>query len=276
MTDVEQYKSHLSGIFTRASAHYDQAGPRFFTHFGQRLVESARISPGARVLDVACGRGAILFPALRMVGASGEVVGIDISEGMIQEVSRDIARLGLANATALKMDAESLEFPESSFDTVICGLVLFFLPNLERALAGFQRVLKPGGWLVASTFRQAEDEASKRWDELEESFKDSLKPAPKAETVKMNSQEEIRQVLTRAGFIEIDIVPDQETFYFNDEEEWWQAAWSHGFRAFLERMDADLLAKYKQQARELILQDKTERGIPQTWPLYYSRGKKPS
>ncbi|TFH34414.1 MAG: class I SAM-dependent methyltransferase [Anaerolineales bacterium] len=276
MTDVEDYKRHISGVFTRASALYDQAGPRFFTHFGKRLVESARISPGARVLDVACGRGAVLFPALKMVGASGEVVGIDISEGMIQEISRDIARRGLANATALKMDAENLELPESSFDTVLCGLVLFFLPNLERALAGFQRVLKPGGWLVASTFQQVEDEASKRWDALDESFKDSLKAAPKAETAKMNSEDEIRQVLSRVGFMEIEVASDQETFYFHDEEEWWQVAWSHGYRAFLERMDTDVLAKYKKEAMDLILHDKTARGIPDTWHLYYSRGKKPS
>src|SRR4030067_1105822 len=103
MTDIEDYKRHISGVFTRASASYDQAGPRFFTHLGTRLVEFAAISPGARVLDVACGRG------------------------------------------------------------------LCFLPNLERALAGFRRVLKPGAWLVASTFQHVEDEASERWDALDES-----------------------------------------------------------------------------------------------------------
>ena len=276
MTDVEEYKRHISGVFTRASGLYDQAGPRFFTHFGSRLVDFAGIPPGTRVLDVACGRGAVLFPAATAVGASGEVVGVDISEGMILEIGRDIARRGLPNATALKMDAESLEFADSSFDAVLCGLVLFFLPNLERALAGFRRVLKPGGWLVASTFQHVEDEASKRWDALDESFKESLKPAPKAETTKMNSEDEIKQVLSRAGFSDIHVESDQETFHFSNEEEWWQVAWSHGYRAFLERMDADVLAKYKKQATELVLQDKTDRGIPDTWHLYYSRGKKPS
>jgi ubiquinone/menaquinone biosynthesis C-methylase UbiE len=276
MTDVEEYKRHISGVFTRASGLYDQVGPRYFTHFGSRLVDFARISPGTRVLDVACGRGAVLFPALTAVGASGEVVGIDISEGMILEIGEDIARHGLANATALKMDAECLEFPDSSFDAVLCGLVLFFLPNLERALAGFRRVLKPGGWLVASTFQHYEDEASKRWDALYESFEDSLKPAPKAETTKMNSEDEIRQVLSQAGFSDIEVASDQETFYFSNEEEWWEVAWSHGYRALLERMDADVFARYQKQAAELLLQEKAERGIPDTWHLYYSRGKKPS
>jgi ubiquinone/menaquinone biosynthesis C-methylase UbiE len=274
MSDVEDYKRHISGLFTRVSGLYDQAGPPFFTHFGSRLVDFARIPPGARVLDVACGRGALLFAAVTAVGASGEVVGIDISEGMVLEIGSDISRRRLANATSLRMDAEDLQFPDSSFDAVLCGLVLFFLPNLERALAGFRRVLKPGGWLVASTFQHVEDEASKRWDALDESFEGRLTRVPKAETTKMNSEVEIRQVLGQAGFSDIEVASDEGTFYYSSEEEWWAVAWSHGYRAFLERMDADVLAQYKKQATELILRDKTERGIPETWHLYYSRAKK--
>ena len=276
MSDAEEFKRHISGVFSRASGLYGQTGPCFFTHFGARLVVFARIPPGARVLDVACGRGAVLFPASTAVGPSGEVVGIDISEGMILEIGRDIARRGLPNATTIKMDAESLELPDSSFDAVLCGLGLFFLPNLERALAGFRRVLKPGGWLVASTFHHVEDEASKRWDALDESFESRLKPAPKAEPKKLNSEVEIRQVLSQAGFLDLEVASDQQTFYFSSEEEWWEVAWSHGYRAFLERMDADVLAEYKKHATELILQDKTGLGIPETWHLYYSRAKKPS
>lgn len=275
MSDWEDYKTHISGVFTRASGLYDHAGPRFFTHFGDRLVDFARIPPGAHVLDVACGRGAVLFPAVTAVGANGEVVGIDISEGMVQETRGEITHRALRNATALTMDAENLEFPDSSFDMVLCGLVLFFLPNLVRALAGFRRVLKPGGWLVASTFQHYEDEATKRWDALDEQFEHCLKPAPQAKTTKMNSEVEIRQVLSLAGFVDIEIAPDQKTFYFSDEHEWWEVAWSHGWRALLERMDEDVLAEYKNQATQLVLQENTEHGIPDTWRLFYSRGRKP-
>jgi ubiquinone/menaquinone biosynthesis C-methylase UbiE len=93
MTDAQEYKKHITGVFTRSSATYDQVGPRFFSRFGKGLVEFAGISPGARVLNVACGRGAVLFPALQAVGPGGEVVGSDLSEGMVQEIRRDIERL---------------------------------------------------------------------------------------------------------------------------------------------------------------------------------------
>ena len=55
---------------------------------------------------------------------------------------------------------------------------------------------------------------------------------------------------------------------------WWQIAWSHGSRAFLERMDETILAEFKRQAIELILQEKTGRGIPDTWHILYFRGRK--
>ena len=275
MTGIEGFKERLSGVFTRASSSYDHTGPQFFSYFGRRLVEFARITGGSRVLDVACGRGAVLFPACRAVGATGQVFAIDISDGMVKETGNKVSRNGLANATVLKMDAERIEFPDSTFDFVLCGLSLFFFPNLDQALAGFLRVLKSGGRFAASTFEEVEDERRKRFQELKESYEDYLRPVPSAETKNLDSEEEMRQVLSQAGFVEIEVVSDKETFYYRDEEEWWETAWSHGYRAFLERMDADVLARYRKQVLELILEEKTNQGIPVTWHLLYSKGKKP-
>ena len=49
----------IVGVFSRAAGTYDRIGPRFFAHFGQRLVERVHLTPGAEVLDVAAGRGAV-------------------------------------------------------------------------------------------------------------------------------------------------------------------------------------------------------------------------
>jgi len=275
MSDPKDFKTHISGVFSRASSSYDRTGPRFFSHLGKNLVEFARIPPGAQVLDVACGRGAVFVPASTAVSATGQVIGIDISEGMIEQARSEVSVQGLANTKVLKMDAESLDFPDSSFDFILCGLCLFFFPNLDQALTGFLRVLKSGGRLAASTFQAVEDARTKRWDELDDAFKDYLKPVPTAQTKKLDSEAEIRQVLSQAGFSAIEVMPQEETFYFNSEDEWWQTAWSYGYRGFLERMEADAIARYKKQATELIREEKTERGIPDTWRLLYSKAQKP-
>lgn len=76
-SDMAQRKRQVAGLFDRASGTFDQVGPRFFSYFGRRLVEIAQIPSGSRVLDVATGRGALLFPAADSVGPHGQVTGID-------------------------------------------------------------------------------------------------------------------------------------------------------------------------------------------------------
>jgi ubiquinone/menaquinone biosynthesis C-methylase UbiE len=64
-------KEALAAMWNRSAPTFDQVGPRVFADLGRQLVEFAQIDPGTEVLDIACGRGAILFPAARQVGASG-------------------------------------------------------------------------------------------------------------------------------------------------------------------------------------------------------------
>jgi SAM-dependent methyltransferase len=63
------------------------------------------------------------------------------------------------------MDAEKLDFPDTTFDAVLCGYAIFFFPNVLQALAEFRRVLKPGGLLAVSTQGTA-DERWQWWGEL--------------------------------------------------------------------------------------------------------------
>lgn len=110
-----------------------------------RLLEFAALEPGERVLDVACGTGLVSFPAARAVGETGELVGTDISASMVDRARRRAADLGLAHASFERMDAESLSFPDRSFDAGICALGLMYVPDPLIALQELRRVMKPGG-----------------------------------------------------------------------------------------------------------------------------------
>ena len=68
----------LAGLFGRAAATYDTVIP-LFARFGHRLVALADLQPGERVLDVAAGRGALLFPAAEAGGPTGSVVAVDLA-----------------------------------------------------------------------------------------------------------------------------------------------------------------------------------------------------
>jgi ubiquinone/menaquinone biosynthesis C-methylase UbiE len=239
--DASARKKALQGVFDRAASTY--GGGRYFPVLGQWLVDLAELSEGARVLDVASGHGATLIPAARQVGPRGQVVGIDLSEGMVRAASLAIQELGLPQATALQMDAEDLEFPDASFDFVLCGFSLQFFPRLDQALSEFRRVLRPAGRVVATT-----------WGERDETWRwyQDLRNAYQA-VANLNSQsfdqlDALDAPLTRAGFAPIRTVPRELDVVYWNEEEWWAMQWSGSGRAGLERLEAGRLARLKADA----------------------------
>ena len=216
---IEQ-KSLFSGLFDRAAPTYDQVGPLFFTHFGQRLVELMQIPRGAHVLDVATGRGAVLFPAAEAVGAQGRVIGIDLAPMMVQETAEVIAHRKLAPQVAvMPMDAETLQFPDASFDYLLCGFALFFFPQLDRALAEFRRVLKPQGRIGVTTW----DKSFAPMVGLDELVQAHLPPQPTTNpspTAEANPQPifdtpaGLEAILQSAGFTEIQLHAEAADFVY--------------------------------------------------------------
>lgn len=236
--DPQNKKDTLQGVFTRSASSYEHI--RYFPIFGQWLVDTANIPEGAKVLDVACGRGAVLFPATQSVGTKGKVIGIDLAEGMARETDAEIKRRGLSQAEARQMDAENLDFPASFFDFVLCGFSLQFFPHLDRALAEFRRVLKPNGQVAVTTWA---DEDS-RWD-----WFDDLRTAYGA-VFKLGSQsldkpEVIQKWLSQAGFDDIHITTKELDMVYRDEEEWWNVEWSISGRAGLEKLSREDLERFK-------------------------------
>jgi ubiquinone/menaquinone biosynthesis C-methylase UbiE len=96
-----------------------------------------------RSLEIGAGTGYFTLNLLQ-AGAVREATCTDISPGMMRTLSENASRLGLTVRTA-RADAESLPFPDESFDLVLGHAVLHHLPDLHRAFEEFYRVLRPGG-----------------------------------------------------------------------------------------------------------------------------------
>src|SRR5215469_6910597 len=114
--DAQVRKEYVAGLYGRVAATYGRIGPDLFAPFGRFLVARMQLSPGQRVLDVAMGRGAVLFAAAELVGPTGFVVGIDLAEQMVQETAAELRERRMTNAIVRPMDAEQLDFPSASFD----------------------------------------------------------------------------------------------------------------------------------------------------------------
>jgi O-methyltransferase / aklanonic acid methyltransferase len=274
--DERVYKEYISQTFNRTALTYDRVGPRFFTHFGNRLVDFAGVGSASSVLDLGCGRGAILFPAAEKVGITGEVIGIDIAEKMLQQTMREIKDLGIENARIYNMDAEALQFPDSRFDFVICGFGLYEFYDLDVALSESFRVLKSGGIFAASLWGRNVDS---RWDgfrSVVKSYRDQLKPVPEAKNIPpLRQPAEIETVMSKAGFTHVQTRVEEKEFYFTDVAEWWQFEWSHGNRFLWERMEPPLLERCRKDLFTIIDQLKQEAGIPILFQILLTRAEKP-
>jgi ubiquinone/menaquinone biosynthesis C-methylase UbiE/rhodanese-related sulfurtransferase len=111
----------------------------------EKLVEFAKLRPGQTVLDLACGAGPVAWLAAPRVRPGGRVVSIDASEEAIQAARRLVESAGVSEVELRVGRAEALDFPDATFDAVLCQLGLEFCESPARVLDEIARVLKPGG-----------------------------------------------------------------------------------------------------------------------------------
>jgi ubiquinone/menaquinone biosynthesis C-methylase UbiE len=203
---------------------------RGHAHGRQRVIELLQVQPGMHVLDLACGPGTLSRALAAQVAPDGQVVGIDLAEGMI-----DLARAaGIRNARFEVMDIEQLAFPDASFDAAACGHGIQFAPNLDRALSEAQRVLRPHSRFAASVPVGAQNQRT--WALVQDVVDRYLPPPPiavdqastRSVVADMNA---FRAAALRAGFAEARVEVLSESVRWKSAEElislfvsWWDCA----------------------------------------------------
>lgn len=137
-----------------AEAHFDRwasvyGRSRLLPSFQRKALTELEPAAGDRVLDVACGAGAVVIGVAPRVERA---VGIDLSEGML-EIARSRLRTAskdhpLANVEFLRAPSDALPFPDASFTAVVCTTALHHFPDPQRSIDEIARVLEPGGRVV--------------------------------------------------------------------------------------------------------------------------------
>lgn len=102
---------------------------------------------GERVVDVGCGAGLDSLIAARAVGKTGRVVGVDMTEEMLEKARSSAARAGVTNGEFRKGYAEALPAPDGWADLVISNGVVNLSPDKAQVFSEIHRVLRPGGRL---------------------------------------------------------------------------------------------------------------------------------
>jgi phosphatidylethanolamine/phosphatidyl-N-methylethanolamine N-methyltransferase len=145
-------RDQVASAYGRWAPVYDLVfGPVF--RRGRRAAVDAAERVGGRILEVGVGTGLSLPDYSRR----STLVGIDISAPMLDKARDKVAKLRLRNVEALDvMDAENLTYPDASFDVVVAQYVVTAIPNPEKALSEFARVVRPGGEIILTSRLGAE------------------------------------------------------------------------------------------------------------------------
>ncbi|MBI4870652.1 MAG: arsenite methyltransferase, partial [Candidatus Riflebacteria bacterium] len=113
-------------------------------------VAFSEIQPGQTVLDLGSGAGIDLFLAADKVGPSGRVIGVDMTDAMIERARANAAAGGYLNVEVRKGVIEELPVEDGSVDWIISNCVINLSPDKPRVFAEIARVLKPGGRMLVS------------------------------------------------------------------------------------------------------------------------------
>ncbi len=112
------------------------------------LSSALEVKDGERILDAGCGPGAVIERVIKENrGKTISLVGVDFSRGMIGRARKRCMKLPDVRLQVADLNRK-LEFPDNSFDKVVCSNVLYALENPEKVLSEFYRVLKPGAAVV--------------------------------------------------------------------------------------------------------------------------------
>lgn len=110
----------------------------------------ADLSPGQTVLDLGSGAGVDCFLAARQVGLAGRVIGVDMTDAMLEKARENARKGGFTNVEFRKGDVENLPVESNTVDRIISNCVINLAPDKARVFAEAHRVLKSGGAITVS------------------------------------------------------------------------------------------------------------------------------
>lgn len=240
MNDAQEAgKIKAQTAYDAASDHYEDEALGFWERYGQRTVDRLRLAQGATVLDVGCGSGASALPAAATVAPNGRVIGVDLSEKLLDIARAKAARRGLGNVEFRLGDMTSLGYPDRHFDAVVSVFSIFFVQEMEKQVAELWRMVRPGGQLAITTW------GSNFWQPLYGRWMEAIQTVrPDLYTAfnpwdRIATPETLRQLLHDGGVTNAEVVAENGMQPLQSPHDWWAIVLGSGLRWTADQLGAE-------------------------------------
>jgi ubiquinone/menaquinone biosynthesis C-methylase UbiE len=225
--------SPVVAYFDGVADVYDDVLP-FFASFARQAAGAVSLPPGAQVLDLAAGRGAL---SRELAARAGRMVAVDAAPRMVELLARDLPAV-----ETHVMDAAALEFPDATFDLVVAGFVVHIMSDPVAAVAEVKRVLRPGGQF-AFTIPGRADGAPDPWtDPIGDLFAEYRKYQVVGSGYQPNDADR-EELLRTAGFTEVTQRTLEIAIPVPDGETYWRFTRSHGAGTVIDGLPDDKRAE---------------------------------
>ena len=207
----------------RAAPSYEQAWKQALAPATAAVLNAAKLRPGERALDVACGSGVLTREAWHAVESQGgEVVGTDISELMLAEAAERSP-----DCRFVRADAQTLHrfVPVEHFDVVLCGLGLMYMPDPEAALATMALCLRPRGRMAVSVWGERR---ACGWADIFPIVDSRVRSEVCPMFFRLGTGNALEQALRAAGLVDVQLSHSPTTLHYADADAACDAAFLSG------------------------------------------------
>lgn len=233
-------------VFSAAADHFDDDALAFFARISADAIDRLRLTPGLRVLDVACGTGHASIPAALAVGPRGSVVGADLAAPLLDLARAKAAALGLGNVELVEGDFRALPYPDGAFDVVCCVFGIFFVPDMAAAIAELWRMVAPGGRLALTVWGPDlfAPLAATFWTAVRAELPPETEAGSSA--TRLETPDDVRALLAAAGLGgEIDAVAVPGSHPLRDADDWWTIVIGSGMRGPVDQLGPEAAARVR-------------------------------
>lgn len=143
-------KQYATADNLRVRMEFQQRFSRNQYGFGRWLMDQYDFPEHARVLELGCGTGNMWKGQQRLIDTFASLTLTDFSEGMLNDARATLS--GMSGVRFLQADIQDLPFEDGSFDFIIANMMLYHVPEKEKAISEVRRVLRPGGAFVCATY----------------------------------------------------------------------------------------------------------------------------